>query len=482
MPKTRKTSWSLAFRLTAWQTAASLLLLLASSGILYWALVSNLDRDSTLFLADKVHVMTTLLRERPDDWDGLKEEIQLESAARRYNQFYIRLLDAHGKTLLETPGMSFVLPTVSFERLSKGATQIKSTQASLYQATQVIAPVGGREAVHWKIQIAVSLAQQQQVLARYRQWLWAILSASFILCPLVGYQIARRGIRPVRYVAETAKRIGSSTLNERIQSEGYPIELADLALTFNAMLDRLKESFERLTRFSADLAHELRTPVNNIRGEIEVALARSRTTHEYREVLVSNLEETVRLSELIGSLLFLARTESPGTHIKREPVSVGELLETVKDYYEGPADQAGVTLAVSAPHGLQAMLDRSLMQRALGNLVSNALAHTPNGGRIDLSAGPNSAGVEICVRDSGCGIPQELLPRLFDRFYRVDQARSQQSGGFGLGLSIVRGIMLLHGGQVLIASELGKGTRVTLLSQALESPAEEVSDKNVVLA
>lgn len=476
-----RTSWSLAFRLTAWYTVASLLLLLTSTGTLYWALVSNLERDSTLFLADKVHVVTTLLRERPNDWDGLKEEIQLESAARRYNQFYIRLLDQRGKTLLETPRMSLALPAASFARLSKGATQIESAQASLYQATEVSAPVGGTQGVNWKIQIAVSLAQQQQVLARYRQWLWAILSTSFIGCPLVGYQIARRGIRPVRYVAETAKRIGSSTLDERIQSDGYPIELADLALTFNAMLDRLKESFDRLTRFSADLAHELRTPVNNIRGEIEVALARSRTTHEYREVLVSNLEETVRLSELIGSLLFLARTESPGAHINREVVSVAELLETVKDYYDGPADQAGVALVISAAPGLQAMLDRSLMQRALGNLVSNALAHTPRAGRIDLTAGQSDAGFEICVRDSGCGIPAESIPRLFDRFYRVDQARSQHSGGFGLGLSIVRSIMLLHGGHVQIVSELGKGTRVTLLGPAFE-PAERVPDKTAILA
>src|ERR1700722_14715848 len=124
-----RTSWSLAFRLTAWYTFASLLLLLASTGTLYWALVANLQRDSTLFLADKVHVITTLLRERPKDWDGLKEEIQLESAARRYNQFYIRLLDPHGNTLLETPRMSLILPAASFERLSERTTQIKSTQA-----------------------------------------------------------------------------------------------------------------------------------------------------------------------------------------------------------------------------------------------------------------------------------------------------------------------------------------------------------------
>jgi len=454
--------WSLAFRLTAWYTLASLALLLAATGILYWALVSNLERNSTLFLADKVHVLTTLLRERPNDWDGLNEEIELESAARRYDRFYIRLADGQMKTLLETSQMDLLLPAGRFTGLADRVARIRSVEGALYLATEVSAPLGAAQNPRWRIQIAVSLAQQQQVLARFRQWLWAILSASFVLCPVVGYQIARRGIRPIQYVAETARRIGSSTLSERIQSDGYPIEVADLALTFNAMLDRLQESFERLTRFSADLAHELRTPVNNIRGEIEVALARSRSTAEYREVLTSNLEEVVRLSDLIATLLFLARTESPGTYIKREAVSVSELLETIKDYYEGPADHAGVALEVNAPPGLQAMLDRSLMQRAIGNLVSNALAHTPCDGRIQLNVSHSQDCLQICVSDNGRGIPAESIEHLFDRFYRVDPARSQLSGGFGLGLSIVRGIMLLHGGNVQIESELDKGTQVTL--------------------
>jgi two-component system, OmpR family, heavy metal sensor histidine kinase CusS len=458
----RRNSWSLAFRLTAWYTAASLLILLSAMGTLYWALMANLERDSNLFLADKVHVVTTLLRERPNDWDGLKEEIELESAARRYDQFYIRLIDAHGKTLLETPQMSLVLPAERFGRLTGRVARIEAVQGSPYRATAVVASVGEAQDIHWQVQIAVSLAQQEEVLRRYRRWLWAILGASSIMCAMVGYQIARRGIRPVQYVAETAKRIGSSTLSERIHAEGYPIELADLALTFNAMLDRLEESFERLARFSADLAHELRTPVNNVRGEIEVALVRPRSADEYREVLHSNLEEVVRLSELIGSLLFLARTESPGTNINREPVSIGELLETIRDYYEGSADQMGVALAVSVPPGLEAHVDRSLMQRAIGNLVSNALAHTPSDGRIDLGAGECDDGLEIRVSDSGCGIPAESIPRLFDRFYRVDQARSQRPGGFGLGLSIVRGIVALHGGSVQVMSALGEGTRVTL--------------------
>ena len=408
-------------------------------------------------------MVESLLRERPNDWDGLREEIELESAARRYDQFYTRLVDANGKTLLETPGMNRVVPVEKFHGLSGRVGLIRSLQGSPYKATAVTAPLGEAQNAFWKIQTAVSLAQQQETIARYRRWLWVILSASFIVCPLVGYQIAGRGIRPVKYVAEAAKRIGSSTLSERIQAEGYPIELADLAQTFNAMLDRLEESFDRLTRFSADLAHELRTPVNNIRGEIEVALARPRSSDEYREVLGSSLEEVERLSQLIGSLLFLARAESPSTSIKREVILVGKLLESIRDYYEGPADQAGVALAVSAPPGLQASLDRSLMQRAIGNLVSNALAYTPFGGRVDLTANQNHAVLEICVHDSGCGIPAESIPRLFDRFYRVDQTRSQRPGGFGLGLSIVRGIMTLHGGSVTVASEVEKGTQVTLV-------------------
>jgi two-component system heavy metal sensor histidine kinase CusS len=458
-----RNKWSLAFRLTAWYTVSSLLLVLAATGTLYWALVTNLKRASDLFLADKVHVVATLLLERPNDWGGLKEEIELESAARRYDQFYTRLIDAQGRTRLETPGMNRVLPAESFAGLSESPAIIHSAQGLPYKATLVTAPLGGVQNGPWKIQVAVSLAQQQQVLTQYRRWVWAILSASFLLCPLVGYQIAVRGTRPLRYVTEAAKRIGSSTLSERIQAEGYPVELADLVLTFNDMLDRLEESFARLTQFSADLAHELRTPVNIIRGEIEVALTRPRSSDEYREVLGSNLEEVARLSELIGSLLFLARTESPATYIKREAVNIAKLLETVRDYYEGSAEQAGVEVTVSAPRGVLSLLDRSLMQRAIGNLISNGLAHTPCGGRIDLTASYSQDALQICVTDSGCGIPAESIPKLFDRFYRLDQARSQRPGGFGLGLSIVRGIMMLHGGSVKVKSELGKGTQVSLM-------------------
>ena len=313
------------------------------------------------------------------------------------------------------------------------------------------------------VQVAIDVSQEEELLARYRHRFWVILLGTLAIFPLVGYQIARRGIRPVREMATTARHISSSNLHERILPEGYPSELASLAATFNKMLDGLEESFERISRFSADIAHDLRTPVNNIRGEAEVALARARTVDEYREVLGSCLEEAVRLSDLIGDLLFLARAESPLAHLHRESINVGELLSGIREYYEAPAADRGVSLSTVVPdEPVIAQLDRTLLQRAVGNLVSNALAHTPPGKSVVLGASIEPAGVRIEVSDAGAGIPSEALPRVFDRFFRVDESRSQASGGTGLGLAIVQSIMLLHGGNVEIASKVGQGTQVTL--------------------
>ena len=339
---------------------------------------------------------------------------------------------------------------------------MKGRNGRLFSVMSAAAAVGGSAQTD-TMQIAIDVSQQEALLARYRQRFWVILLGTLVIFPLVGYQIAWRGIRPVREVATTARHISSTNLHERIQPEGYPSELASLADTFNEMLDGLEESFERISRFSADIAHDLRTPVNNIRGEAEVALARARTVDEYREVLGSCLEEAVRLSDLIGDLLFLARAESPLAHLHRESINVGELLSGIREYYEAPAADRGVSLSTVVPYEpVIAQLDRTLLQRAVGNLVSNALAHTPPGKSVVLGASVESAGVRIEVSDAGVGIPPEALPRVFDRFFRVDESRSQASGGTGLGLAIVQSIMLLHGGNVEIASTVGQGTQVTL--------------------
>ncbi|MFY9909915.1 MAG: heavy metal sensor histidine kinase [Candidatus Sulfotelmatobacter sp.] len=461
-------SWrTLAFRLTAGYALAGLLVVFAATASLYFVLRSELEKSTDLFLADKLHVIRTMLRERPEDWDALHEEIELESAARKYEHFYVRLLDARNQVLLMTPGMAEQLDLSKFDAPSLGlsdrAVSMKGGQGQMFWATSATAGVGSPPTATDTIQIAIDISQKEELLARYRFWFWTLLTATSVLFPLIGYQVARHGIRPVEEMAVTARQITSTNLRERIRTEGYPFELASLARTFNQMLDRLEESFERISRFSADIAHDLRTPVNNIRGETEVALARARSVDEYRDVLGSCLEEAVRLSELISDLLFLARAESPLTHLRREPVDVGQLLNGIREYYEASAADNGIALTTClGDKPVISEMDRTLIQRAVGNLVSNAVAHTPAGGSIILGADAEAAAIRIEVIDTGTGIPAEALPRVFDRFYRVDSSRSKASGGSGLGLAIVQGIMVLHGGKVEIASRLGDGTRVTL--------------------
>jgi two-component system, OmpR family, heavy metal sensor histidine kinase CusS len=467
VPGVRGMRRTLAFRLTAAYSLAGLLLVLLGAASLYIVLRTELDKSTGLFLADKLHVLRTMLRERPEDEDGLREEIQLENAARRYQQFYIRLVDEHGTPVMTTPGMADQLDIdqlVSRTRSHAGALiAMAGTHGQPFRVASAAAPVGTPSVRSDTIQIAIDVSQEEALLQRYRLWIWGVLLVAAVLFPLLGFRVARHGIRPVEEIAATARRITSTNLRERIRAEGYPTELASLAGTFNQMLDRLEESFERISRFSADIAHDLRTPVNNIRGEAEVALARPRSVDEYREVMESTLEESVRLSELIGDLLFLARAENPLAELRRERVNIGRLLSAVRDYYEASATDGGVVLVADEDaEPVTAELDRALMLRAVSNLVSNAIAHTPTGGTVTLAARAESEAIRIEVTDTGGGIPAEAVPRVFDRFFRVDPSRSTTSGGTGLGLAIVQSIMALHGGHAEVTSQIGHGTCVTL--------------------
>jgi len=463
---------TLAFRLSAAYSLAGLILVVLATVSLYIVLRTELSRSSELFLADKLNVLRTMLRERPNDDDALHEEIELESEARRYQRFYIRLFNEQGAPIMTTPGMVDKLDLLALAKQthdhSERPRSMVGKDGQPFLVTTATVAVGAASAHSDTVLIAIDTSQEEELLARFRLCSWVILLVTSVLFPLVGYRIARQGIKPVEEIAATARRITSTNLRERIASEGYPSELASLAGTFNEMLERLEESFERISRFTADIAHDLRTPVNNIRGEAEVALVRARTVEEYRDVLESSLEEAVRLSELIGDLLFLARAESPMTGLHRENVNVGELLTTVRDYYEASATEAGISFVVSnGAELLNAQLDRSLMLRAISNLVSNAIAHTPHGGTVTLTAANQEAALRIEVSDTGTGIPAEALPKVFDRFFRVDPSRSKNSGNSGLGLAIVQSILTLHGGSAEITSQLDRGTRVTLRVPAL---------------
>ncbi len=458
---------TLRFLRAAGYALAGLSLFTLATSSLYFVLVSELDRSTELFLSDKLNVLRTMLRERPEDEDALREEVELETAARRYEHYYIRLLDERGQPLLTTPGMAEAVDLTQFAATTRAHMEalkpMRGRDGKRFRVATAAAPVGLPPRRMDTILVAIDVSQTEEFLRHFRFVFWSILLCSSAVFPLVGYRIARGGTQPIEEMAFTAKRISSTHLHERIRTEGYPFELASLAATFNAMLDRLQNAFERISRFSADMAHDLRTPVNNIRGEAEVALSRARTVEEYREVLESSLEEAVRLSELISNLLFLARAENPLAHLRREPMDMRELLEGVRAYYEASAADAGVSLLTRVGREpVVAAVDRTLMQRALGNLVANAVAYTPRGGTVALYAAAAREGVCVEVSDTGVGIPAEALPHVFDRFFRVDPSRAQASGGSGLGLSIVQGIMTLHSGSIEIASRPGTGTRVAL--------------------
>jgi len=458
---------SLALLLTAWYTSASFVAVAVASGLFYLALADNLRKISEQSLLDEVNVCRALVRDQGGYSQALHEEVEIDSAVRRYQKFYIRVLEANDTAVSTTPGMDTDL---SRSRVAEAAAKhsgifrIDSPSGSPYRAmvSTVSRDTEGDDV--WTLQVAVDLTQEQVVLGRQRVWVWILLAAALIFSPAIGYAIAYRGTRPLREVAETARHIGSSTLDERIRAEGYPVEIRTLAVSFNAMLERLEEAFARMSRFSADIAHELRTPVSNIRGEAEVALARARTSEEYVEVIGSNLEESVRLSELIESLLFLARSENPGDHLKRTEQDISEILIDLRDYYEAACAEAGVQISIrDGGRAMVASVDRTLLLRALGNLVSNALAHCSREDGIWLSAHRDNGHIRIEVRDTGSGIPADALPRVFDRLYRADPARSRDSGGTGLGLAIVRQIVVLHGGDVHITSEEGEGTTVSIV-------------------
>jgi len=485
-PRPRKRSWSLASRLTVWYTASTFVLVLGATGILYVALVVNLhnaDRDE---LRDEVQILRALLRENPTDASKLQWEVQGEYRATLPTRLHKRVLDEDGRTVLETPDMTLHLPGSLFPpppplgSEPSMAMETVTLQGRVWLLASARASLGhGPESR--VLEFAMDLSRESALLSRYRLRLWLVLILAPAPSVIIGRLIARRGIRQVERITQTARRIRSTTLDERIATDRLPSELEALGATFNEMLDRLQEAFERLSRFSADIAHELRTPIQNLRGGAEVALGRPRPPEEYREVLASSLEECEGLTRLIESLLFLARAESPESQLDLESVDVARELESVRSFYDAAAAAAGVSLTAGGAYALPARLDRTLFQRAVANLVGNAIAATPRGGSVHLNAQAEPGGLCVEVTDTGTGIPAEKLPRVFDRFYRVDGSRTKSSGGSGLGLAIVKCIAEMHGGSIAISSVPGRGTRVTLhLADALREtdvPARTASSR-----
>lgn len=316
---------------------------------------------------------------------------------------------------------------------------------------------------HAKIRIAVArnMSDRAELLDGYRDKLKIAGGLGALFAMLLSYWLIRTSLAPLREIVANTGRITVDKLDTRLDASRAPRELTALVDAQNAMLGRLQQAFGHLSQFSADLAHDLRTPLNNMRGATEVALARPRSPDEYQALLESNLEEYDRLARMIENVLFLARAEHPGFVTRQRAFDVHDELERIAGYFEGLADEAGSTLRVDGRGRLTA--DLELFRRAVSNLLANALRYTPAGGVIALRVDETADAVCVVVSNPGEPIDPALLPRIFDRFVRGDPARSGgvPGGTAGLGLAIVRSVMELHGGTARVESDAA-GTRFIL--------------------
>lgn len=303
------------------------------------------------------------------------------------------------------------------------------------------------------VAIAIDISHHEHFMHSFQITLWTFVVLATLLTSFLGWMAVRRGLAPLQAIKQEAASITAHRLDSRLSADAIPVELVDLAETLNEMLARLEDSFRRLSDFSSDLAHELRTPVSNLLTQTQVTLSKARTSDEYRDILASNAEEFERLSRMIADMLFLAKADNHQIIPQREQVDLAEEVRGVIDYYGVLAEEKGIALSCSGSGTVSG--DRLMLRRAINNLLSNAIRHTPKDGRVTVSLQDAGKAVKLLVQNSGENIPAEHLPRLFDRFYRVDFSRQRFSEGAGLGLAITRSIVQAHGGEAFVHSEGG---------------------------
>jgi len=311
------------------------------------------------------------------------------------------------------------------------------------------------------VALGLSLADYNRILTQFTWTYVVLIPGALIVGSLLGWVMAGRALQPVLAVAQAAQRISGSNLSLRIPTRDAGDELDYLILTFNRMIERLEASFQQMKQFSADVSHEMRTPITAIRGQLEVALFTAKTTEQYREAMLNALLDIDRLSQIVRALLALSQAESGQVVLQKSRLNMSELAGDLVEQFQILAEEAGVRLSADLAAECYLEGDHVQIERLISNLLSNAIKFTPREGEVRLSVQPSGKRIEIVVTDTGRGIPDEHLPHIFDRFYRVpgEGGAPRPDQGLGLGLSFVAWIVKAHRGQIEVNSVPGKGTR-----------------------
>jgi heavy metal sensor kinase len=465
---------SIRFRLTLWY-AFTLAAILAASG-LFWHvyldrnLQGHLDEKLMLIAEDVATFHLAPGNGAEGKGEGKPEAeacVAMEAFIRVHNWGeYVQILDQRGSIECSSSNLDgFHLP------LGKEALQASGRGEFVFEQVHLFRPYSVRlltypVAAGHIIQVAASMAPLEETLREFRVILMTFSPLALLGLSLGGWFLAGRALSPVVRLTRAARRINAENLNQRLPVENSRDEIAHLAETFNAMLARLESSFRKIKQFSGDASHELRTPLTILRGETEVALRWAKTPEEFRKMLESNMEEIDRMGRIIEDLLLLAKSEAGGLPMERKEFSLSDMLQDL--YMQGRI--------LGEPKGIEVLLDMNVaeeirirgdelrIRQMLLNLIVNGIKYTPAGeGRLAITLSLEGDDVSVAIADSGIGIPEEHLPHIFDRFYRIDEARNRENGGTGLGLAIVKWIVEAHEGKIQVRSTPGEGSIFTVL-------------------
>lgn len=463
---------SLTLRLTLLFAAGSTVVLVVLGYLVAMAVQRHfveIDRDELL---GKVELVRHMIAKLGTAADFKAMPGRMDDALIGHRHLHVRISDPAGRLLYSTPESQF--PDEHFPMTASLPDSAQPDIATWYhgghalRGTMVVVETSLADMPRVVVAVAISIDHHVAFFQGFARTLWISIAISVLVTAILGWVAAARGLRPVRQMAAVAQSVSASRLHDRLGLVELPGELVDLATAFNGMLARLEDSFRRLSEFSSDLAHELQTPLSNVMTQTQVALSRPRTAEEYREVLYSSLEECDRLARTIADMLYLAKSDHGQIVSRAEQIDLASEVRKLFDFYDALVEDRAVRLSCSGAASLNG--DRLMIRRALSNLLSNAIAHTPAGGHIEvLLQADESGAATIRVRNEGETIPAGHLPRLFDRFYRVDPARERTTGGAGLGLAITKSIVTAHGGTISASSADG----VTVFEIALPPALRE---------
>jgi len=452
-------------KLAAWYALTFLTIIFLIFGFLDYRLRNNILKEIDRMLVDEAREIINGILKEPEDSEGKLEEYGKIASKRKYYQIAFRVLDREGNPLYShSQFRSFAFPPADVSHMSNHEFITKNIEAPGAGSPFRLAVYYYKEdgALQYVVEVATYLRMMEKNMRNFRRNLGIAFVLALLWGSVGGWILSLRTLRPMENITAATRRITAAQLGERLPLQGTDDELDQLAVTINAMLERLEESFRKLTRFTADAAHELRTPIAVLKGETEVLLSQSRSPEEYRDVLGNNLERLNFLTKIINDLLLLSQADEGRQILKVEPIRLSELLRELWDAFNMVATQKSIDFALDGPEELIIEGDSIKLKQLFSNLIDNAIKYTPDGGEIRLSVRPETGRVSIVLKDSGIGIPADDLPRIFDRFYRVDKSRYRAAGGAGLGLSICQWIVKAHQGGIEVASQLSHGTTVTV--------------------